>query len=253
MTAPCYEVEYIYGLYRYQGATAWEHESGQLVIVGKWHALSIQNDCNHPELRKPYQRGTFKFTAGCSDPVSALTVAAATGDTQEVNDLVLRQKVDVNAKNSAGTCALIEAAKAGQLGVVQFLLVIKGLNVNAQDPLGWTALSWSVKNQHLEVCEHLLEVMFPQRFHAPMNVGKGSQALLQQCVWNVSHRQKKARWGAILQQIRELRDKQEFCTQKRAAHQAHLSDAFRGPRQGPPSDEFFFQSARAALFDGGWY
>jgi len=193
MTAPCYEVEYIYGLYRYQGATAWEHESGQLVIVGKWHALSIQNDCNHPELRKPYQRGTFKFTAGCSDPVSALTVAAATGDTQEVNDLVLRQKVDVNAKNSAGTCALIEAAKAGQLGVVQFLLVIKGLNVNARDPLGKTALSWAVMNQHLEVCEHLV------------------------------------------------------------AHQAHLSGAFPGPRQGPPSDDFFFQSARAARFDSGWY
>merc|ERR1711959_658756 len=128
-------------------------------------------------------------------------------------------------------------------GVVQFLFVIKGLIVNAQDPLGWTALSWAVKNQHLEVCEQLLEVMFPQRFHTPMNVGKGSHAIIEQCMWNVSHHQEKARWGAILQQIRELKDRWEFCTQKKAAHQAHLSDAFRGPSQGPPSADFFFQSA----------
>jgi len=169
-----YQVEYEYGLYQYEGAvSAKDAESGQLVIVGKWHALSIhpalQNNRNYPALQSPHQRGTFKFTAESGDLVSALTLAATTGDVGKVSDLVLRQKVDVNAKNSAGTCALIEAAKAGQLGVVQFLLAIKGLQLHIKDRLGNTALCWAVRHQHLEVSQLLAQLMFPEKFHAQMS------------------------------------------------------------------------------------
>ena len=69
--------------------------------------------------------------------------------------LLLAKGADVNAKNNAGSTALMAASEKGHKEVVELLLA-KGADVNAKANAGWTALMYASQNGDKEVVELLL-------------------------------------------------------------------------------------------------
>lgn len=109
-------------------------------------------------------------TAGCSKKDSAieslkakniavtadsLGIYSSQGDLPTVK-LLLDAGIDVNAKNSRGSNALIEASWAGKQEVVSYFLDNK-VDVNSPSSTGLTALSASIGQKQDPVAELLLE------------------------------------------------------------------------------------------------
>ncbi|CAE7588920.1 ANKRD52 [Symbiodinium necroappetens] len=87
-----------------------------------------------------------------SDASQKLIFAAAAGNLEQVERLILKEFADVEAKDGDGQTALIAAARAGRLKVVQRLLELRaGIALNAMDASGRTALDHAVENGHKEV------------------------------------------------------------------------------------------------------
>lgn len=82
------------------------------------------------------------------------------GQTNRVHELVGNERaklvLDIDAKDTAGTTALIYASCYGSEGVVTELLRY-GANPDLQDRNEWTALMWAINNHHLSIVQRLLE------------------------------------------------------------------------------------------------
>ncbi|CAE7328064.1 crt [Symbiodinium sp. CCMP2456] len=87
-----------------------------------------------------------------SEASQKLIFAAAAGNLEQVERLILKEFADVEAKDGDGQTALIAAARAGRLKVVQRLLELRAdIALNAMDASGRTALDHAVENGHKEV------------------------------------------------------------------------------------------------------
>ena len=69
---------------------------------------------------------------------------------------MVKQGLDVNAKDKKGTLALHNAALSGNLELVQWL-VKQGLDVNAKDHDGQSVLFYAVVRDNLELIQWLVE------------------------------------------------------------------------------------------------
>ncbi|PRT56454.1 Dilute domain-containing protein C25B8.08 [Wickerhamiella sorbophila] len=82
------------------------------------------------------------------------------GQSEKVHELLgndrARQMLDIEAKDTAGSTALIYASCYGNESVVTELLRY-GANPDSQDRNEWTSLMWAVNNHHLSIVQHLLE------------------------------------------------------------------------------------------------
>ncbi len=83
-----------------------------------------------------------------------LHVAAAKGF-DDVAQLLLAQKANVNAQDDNGRTPLHLAAQGGHKDVLELLLASKA-EVNAKDNKGWTPLHLAASRGHKEVAELLL-------------------------------------------------------------------------------------------------
>ena len=83
-----------------------------------------------------------------------LHVAAAKGF-DDVAQLLLAQKANVNAQDNEGRTPLHLAAQGGHKDVLELLLASKA-EVNAKDNKGWTPLHFAASRGHKEVAEMLL-------------------------------------------------------------------------------------------------
>ena len=81
--------------------------------------------------------------------------AAASHDHNDVVELLLANKAEVNATNNDGDTPLHAAAFKGHKDVAELLLANKA-DVNARDNYGWTALHTAVLNRHKDMAELLL-------------------------------------------------------------------------------------------------
>lgn len=89
---------------------------------------------------------------------TALMIAAQSGHLPVVKELLERQEIHVNEKNSTGWTALAIACVNDRTDVVQALLAIPGIQVNETDDAGWTAFFAAASFGHLECLKALLEV-----------------------------------------------------------------------------------------------
>ena len=115
-------------------------------------------------------------------PINNLIEAAKNNDTNRINSILNKGKVDINAKNKDGETALMLASSEGHLEMVKLLvengadytnalrlasreghleivklLIENGANINAKDNDGETALMRASYNGHLEVVKYLIE------------------------------------------------------------------------------------------------
>ena len=115
-------------------------------------------------------------------PINNLIEAAKNNDTNRINSILNKGKVDINAKNKDGETALMLASSEGHLEMVKLLvengadytnalrlasreghleivklLIENGANINAKDNDGETALMGASYNGHLEVVKYLIE------------------------------------------------------------------------------------------------
>ena len=63
---------------------------------------------------------------------------------------------DINAKDEAGSTALMVASEYGRTEIVK-LLIAAGADVNAKNELGWTALMWASRHGHTETVKLLID------------------------------------------------------------------------------------------------
>jgi len=78
-----------------------------------------------------------------TDKERMLIEAASKGNYAQIEDLI-KQGVNVNAKDKYGWTALMHAASHGHLYVVMFLIE-HGADVNAKDEDGWTAREYALE------------------------------------------------------------------------------------------------------------
>uniref|UniRef100_A0A7S0A134 Uncharacterized protein n=1 Tax=Pyrodinium bahamense TaxID=73915 RepID=A0A7S0A134_9DINO len=84
-----------------------------------------------------------------------LALAAAAGNIGRVEQLVLKDGVDVNEQDDEGVTALMAAARAGQLKVVSRLLELRQPTLNATDAAGRTALDYAVEAGQEDVVSYM--------------------------------------------------------------------------------------------------
>ena len=91
-----------------------------------------------------------------TDKEIMLLEAASKGNYAQIEDII-KQGVNVNAKDKYGKTALMHAASAGHLDVVKFLVEHGAdvADVNAKDEMGWTASEYALKQGHKEIEEYL--------------------------------------------------------------------------------------------------
>jgi ankyrin repeat protein len=82
-----------------------------------------------------------------------LFTVAGIGDTQKVNDLLLKG-ADVNGKDSGGWTFLMYASRFDKIQTVE-LLIKKGANVNAKNNLGQTPLMFASMYGHTQIVDLL--------------------------------------------------------------------------------------------------
>ena len=82
-------------------------------------------------------------------PINNLIEAAKNNDTNRINSILNKGKVDINAKNKDGETALMLASSEGHLEMVK-LLVENGANYT-------NALRLASREGHLEVVKYLIE------------------------------------------------------------------------------------------------
>lgn len=89
-----------------------------------------------------------------------LFTACSNGDVDKVHKLlggqVGRDYIDINAKDSSGSTALIYSSCFGNEPIVQELLRF-GADPDIQDNHEWTALMWAINNHHAQIVRALLE------------------------------------------------------------------------------------------------
>ena len=73
---------------------------------------------------------------------------------EEIRQLLLNYCVN-NAKEQAGSTALIWASRKGDTATVELLLT-HGADISAKDNYGYTALMWASQNGHTAIVELLL-------------------------------------------------------------------------------------------------
>jgi ankyrin repeat protein len=101
--------------------------------------------------------GLYAFCALCAasqSRVDHLLAASAAGDVAKIQTL-LKQGVDVNARNERGQTAVLLAAAGGYSEAARLLLK-QGADVNAGDKSGETTLMLAAKGGHLGILNELL-------------------------------------------------------------------------------------------------
>ncbi|OGE50212.1 hypothetical protein PENARI_c018G09625 [Penicillium arizonense] len=87
-----------------------------------------------------------------------LTVAAAAGAEDVVEELLRTGKVDANSKDRFGQTPLLAAARNGHLGIVKRLLAIKGVDADARSQSGDSPLLAAAGNGHAGIVKVLLAI-----------------------------------------------------------------------------------------------
>jgi len=95
--------------------------------------------------------------AKANDGATALHLTAEKGYLAVMKYFVEEKKVDVKTKDNHGWTALHGATYGGHLKIIKWL-VEKGADVNAKDKHGWTALHRAAENGKLENMKYLIEV-----------------------------------------------------------------------------------------------
>lgn len=73
-----------------------------------------------------------------------------------LQEMIITNKIDINAQNSDGVSQLISATTSGSFNMVEFLLE-NNADVNLQDKNGDTALSWAVFKRYVDIAGLLLD------------------------------------------------------------------------------------------------
>jgi hypothetical protein len=95
----------------------------------------------------------WALRGGRQHPQRALLEAAETGQVERLKKLV-RQGVDLEARDEMGETALMKAAHKGYINTVKLLLA-NGADVNARNPFGETALSLATREGRTYIAELL--------------------------------------------------------------------------------------------------
>lgn len=129
-------------------------------------ALAVR-DCNElliyrprldsTELERIVLRGkdTLDRFAYVGNPESDFVTSAAKKDLVKLNAL-LREHVNVNARDNHGATALMQAALWGDVAIVRMLLD-QGADINARDEGGWTPLICASSHGNNEIVQLLLD------------------------------------------------------------------------------------------------
>jgi len=89
-----------------------------------------------------------------TDGSPLLMVAAACGE-ENIVELLLRKKADVNKSDNTKSTALMAAAACGEENIVN-LLVESGADINRANKYGWTALMVAAENGNMEIVNLLV-------------------------------------------------------------------------------------------------
>jgi ankyrin repeat protein len=104
----------------------------------------------------------FKIDVNAKDNAgtTALMYAVECNALDVLKELVCFPGIDINARNKFGLTALMLAARKGSAEGIEKLLQVYNHDVNAKDDEGTTALMWAVKSDVLEVLERLMRLRF---------------------------------------------------------------------------------------------
>jgi hypothetical protein len=141
--------------YRFEKATGDKAAAGKTYCETKqpWpHAESIAVDNDLAIICLPSESSQKKNIAFSVD---SLSISSSKGDLKTVKSL-LDEGVDVNARDSRGSRALIDASWAGQKEIVSYLLDKKA-DVNLLSSSKYTALSAAINQRHVPIALLLLE------------------------------------------------------------------------------------------------
>ena len=98
-------------------------------------------------------------------------------------EILIHNKVDINAVGPWGKTALIEASANHRLGIVRELLKRENLDVNAKDDNGYTALMMACKNGFLMAEDTIVELLKVDGVDENAKDGTGKTAL----IWVICH------------------------------------------------------------------
>jgi serine/threonine protein kinase len=106
--------------------------------------------------RRERSRGLDIADIGVSASERGLFEAACDGDVSEFYQIVLRNVVDVNARNGDGLTPFHAAVIAGQAAMVEFMLLITEVDVNSVENRGATPLLTACAQSNVEMVRILL-------------------------------------------------------------------------------------------------
>lgn len=117
--------------------------------------LSVFPAFKDPEMIQWIEQEKKRLDAG-----NELRKAAIAGNVEKIKELI-KQHVNINAKNKYANTALINATKGDQHDAV-LLLIEKGANVNAQNYIGATALFYASSASNLDIVKALIKEVLIQ-------------------------------------------------------------------------------------------
>ena len=112
-----------------------------------WTALHYASRNSRAESVKLLLKEGADVNAVSSEEETALHIVAYYGNYPEIANVLIRNGVDVNAKNIYGWTALFSAVEGGEIGVIELLLE-HGVDTNAKDNNGNTALDFAEEDKY---------------------------------------------------------------------------------------------------------
>ena len=120
----------------------------------EWTALHYASYNDRVESVKLLLKKGADVNAMSSEEETALHIVASCGNYAEIASVLIRNGVDVNAKNIYGWTALFSAVEGGKIGIIDLLLE-HGVDTNAKDGNGNTALDFAEETEKYEAVEIL--------------------------------------------------------------------------------------------------
>jgi HAD superfamily hydrolase (TIGR01549 family) len=91
------------------------------------------------------------------EPMTGWTEAAACGNLQLLEELLLETGIDINAPDASGNTALIWAAERNQVDMVQRLVSMPGIDLNRLGYLGASAVNRAARRGHVQIVQQLIQ------------------------------------------------------------------------------------------------